>query len=180
MDATSLDSGSPRRDADVGSPRYLDTTAYPDISFICHQLRRQADRWVAAGTVTAHGATAPVDVALMDLTQDGGNLTIHASAGIDRYAPGDNRKVHGRTLARRGDHRARHPPEFDVEQVVRVTTAGKAGRRVMLRSQPVRLGASRRTRVAWGGQVRVLAIAMTVEAGRPVVPSGVQPRSDSS
>ncbi len=86
MDATSLDSGSPRLDADMGSPRYLDTTAYPDISFICHQLRRQDDRWVAAGTVTAHGATAPVDVAVMDLTQEGGNLTIHASARIDRYA----------------------------------------------------------------------------------------------
>lgn len=59
-------------DSDVRSPTYLDTTTYPDITFTCHQLRQQADKWVAAGTVTAHGATAPVDVTLIDLTQEGG------------------------------------------------------------------------------------------------------------
>ena len=86
VDAASFETGTPRRDADVRSTRYLDTTSYPDITFTCHDLHWQAHRWVAAGTVTAHGATAPVDVTLIDLTQEGGNLSMRASARIDRYA----------------------------------------------------------------------------------------------
>ncbi len=86
LDATSLDTGSPKRDADVRSSKYLETATYPDITFTCHQLRWHGDAWAAAGAVTAHGATAPVDVTLIEFTHEGGNLTMRASARIDRYA----------------------------------------------------------------------------------------------
>jgi polyisoprenoid-binding protein YceI len=86
LDAASIDTGAPKRDADVRSPRYLDSSTYPEITFACRQLRCQDGNWIAAGTVTAHGTAAPVDLTLADLTHDAGNLRMRATARIDRYA----------------------------------------------------------------------------------------------
>jgi polyisoprenoid-binding protein YceI len=87
VDAASFDTGNPRRDTDVRSAKYLDVTAYPDISFDSQQVRLHKGKWVAVGTVTAHGVAAPVDLTLEELRHsDDGELIVRASAKIDRYA----------------------------------------------------------------------------------------------
>ena len=98
LDAASFDTGIARRDSDVRSAKYLDVTAYPDITFSSQQVRLQQGRWVAVGTVTAHGVAAPVDLTLEELRRDDEELILRASAKIDRYA---HQVTAGRGLAAR-------------------------------------------------------------------------------
>ncbi|MEP6695863.1 MAG: YceI family protein [Pseudonocardiales bacterium] len=86
LDATSFDTGSARRDADVRSARFLDSATHPDITFACQGISQQNAKWVAAGTVTAHGVAAPVDLVLERLDDNGGELSLRATARVDRYA----------------------------------------------------------------------------------------------
>lgn len=89
LDSASFESGSPKRDADVLSAKYLDAGTYPDISFSSQGLKQQNGKWVAAGTVTAHGVAAPVDLTVDELdANSAGDLTLRASARVDRYAQG--------------------------------------------------------------------------------------------
>jgi polyisoprenoid-binding protein YceI len=99
LDAASLDTGNSRRDRDVRSARYLDVTAYPDIAFSSQQVRLHEGKWVAVGTITAHGVAAPVDLTLQEIRHgDHGELTLRANAKIDRYA---HRVTAGKGLAAR-------------------------------------------------------------------------------
>lgn len=86
LDAASFDTGNPKRDADVRSARYLDASTYPDIVFDGHSVSQQDGKWVAAGTVTAHGVAAPVDLTLDEVHDNPDELTLRASTRIDRYA----------------------------------------------------------------------------------------------
>jgi polyisoprenoid-binding protein YceI len=87
VDAASFDTGNLRRDTDVRSAKYLDVTAYPEITFDSEQVRLHEGRWMAVGTVTAHGVAAPADLTLEELRHsDDGELIVRASAKIDRYA----------------------------------------------------------------------------------------------
>src|SRR5215203_1976266 len=79
LDAASFDTGNARRDSDVRSAKYLDVTAYPDITFDSQQVRQHEGKWVAAGTVSAHGVPAPVDLTLDELRYgDAGELILRA------------------------------------------------------------------------------------------------------
>ena len=99
LDAASFDTGNPRRDRDVRSAKYLGVTAYPDITFNSQQVRLHKGKWVAVGTVTAHGVAAPIDLTLDELRHgDDGKLILRASAKIDRYA---HRVTAGKGLAAR-------------------------------------------------------------------------------
>jgi polyisoprenoid-binding protein YceI len=62
VDAASFDTGNLRRDTDVRSAKYLDVTAYPEITFDSQQVRLHEGKWMAVGTVTAHGVAAPADL----------------------------------------------------------------------------------------------------------------------
>ena len=87
LDAASFDTGNPRRDSDVRSAKYLDVAAYPDITFDSQQVRLHEGKWVAAGTLTAHGVPVPVDLTIDELRYgDAGELILRASAKVDRYA----------------------------------------------------------------------------------------------
>ena len=89
LDAASFETGNPRRDTDVRSATYLDVTAYPDITFSSQRVRLSEAKWVAVGTVTAHGVAAPVDLTLDEVRHsDDGELILRASAKIDRDAHG--------------------------------------------------------------------------------------------
>jgi len=98
LDAASFDTGNARRDIDVRSAKYLDVTAYPDITFDSELVSLQEGKWVAVGTVTAHGVAAPVDLTLEELRHGDGKLILRASAKIDRYA---HRVTAGKGLAAR-------------------------------------------------------------------------------
>jgi polyisoprenoid-binding protein YceI len=88
IDAASFDTGNTKRDTDVVSRKYLDTATYPEITVTGHSASQRADTWVARCTVIAHGVAAPVEITLNEVTDTAGELTIHASARIDRYAHG--------------------------------------------------------------------------------------------
>jgi polyisoprenoid-binding protein YceI len=99
LDAASFDTGNARRDIDVRSAKYLDVSAYPDITFDSGLVGLQEGKWVAVGTVTAHGVAAPVDLTLEEVRHlDDGKLILRASAKIDRYA---HRVTGGKGLAAR-------------------------------------------------------------------------------
>lgn len=87
LSAASFDTGLSKRDAAVRSAKFLDVTAYPDITFDSQQIHQHQGAWVADGTLTAHGIAAPVTLTLDELHHDsGGQLHLRASARIDRYA----------------------------------------------------------------------------------------------
>ena len=89
VDAASFKSNSARRDKDVKAASLLDVATYPTITFVSDGLRDEVDRWIVAGKVTAHGSTAPVDVALDRVTPDGDGFRLHGRAErLDRYAFG--------------------------------------------------------------------------------------------
>jgi polyisoprenoid-binding protein YceI len=88
IDAASFESGNASRDAVVHSAKLLDTAAYPHITFESEDIRLEDGAWVASGTVTAHGTPAPADLVLRDVNDASDELTLHASARIDRYAHG--------------------------------------------------------------------------------------------
>jgi len=99
VSAASFDTGLRKRDTAVRSAKYLDVTAYPDISFDSQQVHRHDGKWMVTGTITAHGIAAPATLTLDEWHHDdGGQLRLLASARIDRYA---HRVTAGKGLAAR-------------------------------------------------------------------------------
>lgn len=89
VDAASFASGNARRDRDVVGSGLLDVATYPEIVFTSERIREDGDHWVVEGAVTAHGATAPVEVVLDRLTSDDLGLSVHGHAEhVDRTALG--------------------------------------------------------------------------------------------
>jgi polyisoprenoid-binding protein YceI len=87
LDATSFETGSAKRDADVRSAKYLDADTYPDINFTCPGVRQCDGKWIATGTITAAGISAPAEVTLESFDDEmAGEVTLRASARVDRYA----------------------------------------------------------------------------------------------
>jgi polyisoprenoid-binding protein YceI len=100
LDANSFDTGNAMRDRSVRSSTYLDSSRYPDIDFAADNLRLENGTWVASGTLTAHGVTAPVDVTVVAVEETGTELSVRATATVDRYAHGitAGKGLAGRTL----------------------------------------------------------------------------------
>jgi polyisoprenoid-binding protein YceI len=89
VDAGSFASGNPKRDKDVRSGRLLDVENHPAITFVSDGFRAEGDGWVAGGTVTAHGRTAPVEVTIDRMVREGNGLRVHGRADhLDRTAFG--------------------------------------------------------------------------------------------
>lgn len=87
VDASSFRSDKTRRDEHVRSAALLDVERYPEITFQSTSLRRDADRWVLDGYVTAHGTSVPVELAVTGVTpQDGGYRFTASAQRLDRYA----------------------------------------------------------------------------------------------
>lgn len=65
IDAGSIDTREPQRDAHLKSPDFLDTNKYPTITFKSRRIERTADKhYRLIGDLTIHGVTkeTPVDV----------------------------------------------------------------------------------------------------------------------
>jgi polyisoprenoid-binding protein YceI len=84
--AGSFASGLSMRDTDVIS--MLQAGAYPEISFDGTGARPDGAGWVLTGSVTAHGATQPVDVRVSDVTFENRTARFHATATLDRFSFG--------------------------------------------------------------------------------------------
>ncbi len=88
LDAGSFDTATPKRDEQVASAKLLDSVAHPDITFTSGSITQQGETWIASGTVTAHGVSAPVDLVVDHFDDSGAQLKFSAGATIDRYAHG--------------------------------------------------------------------------------------------
>ena len=84
VDAASIDTGNTTRDAQVRSRTYLDAEHHPEIT-----LRAAgAPGGPITGELTARGGTAPVELTVVDVQEDGPTLTVRVTTTVDRYAHG--------------------------------------------------------------------------------------------
>ena len=88
VDAESFHTGNPARDRTVRSARLLDTTGHPIFTFTSTEVTESGGRWVVRGRLVVRDAEHPVELSIEQARTDGPQLTIVASAGIDRYAFG--------------------------------------------------------------------------------------------
>jgi polyisoprenoid-binding protein YceI len=85
IDARSFDTGNAARDDTVRSPRFLDTAAHPDITFVAKDV---GPNQVLRGTLTVRGRGEPLEVRIDEVRVLGHRLQLRASAEVDRYAWG--------------------------------------------------------------------------------------------
>lgn len=99
VDAASFRTGNPGRDHTVKSPRLLDTGRHPVFTFTSTQVAPIRDvapiqgnaaggRWTVLGTLVVTGNDCPVELTLEQAQADGQELSVVATADIDRYAFG--------------------------------------------------------------------------------------------
>jgi len=88
VDAESFHTGNPARDQTVRSARLLDTAGHPIFTFTSTEVTESGGRWVVRGRLVVRDAEHPVELAIEQARTDGPQLTIVASASIDRYAFG--------------------------------------------------------------------------------------------
>jgi polyisoprenoid-binding protein YceI len=89
VDAASFQSNSPRRDDHVRSPRLLDASSYPEITFTSQEVRASDGRWVVRGQVTAHGQAVPVDLLVDHVRPEGDGFRARGRVErLDRHAFG--------------------------------------------------------------------------------------------
>jgi polyisoprenoid-binding protein YceI len=88
MPVASFRSGFGMRDFHVKSPMFLHANRHPDLTYQSTGLTRTPAGWTIHGTLTAHGASAPVDLAVVSATTDGTEVVIEATARVNRYAFG--------------------------------------------------------------------------------------------
>jgi len=62
IDATSIDTNQPQRDAHIRSADFFEVEKYPTWTFVSSQIRPDGDDWVVTGALTIKGVTRPVDV----------------------------------------------------------------------------------------------------------------------
>ncbi|HEX5403868.1 MAG TPA: YceI family protein [Pseudonocardiaceae bacterium] len=77
--------GNPGRDTVVRSAKLLDTDRHPDITFASTSLVDVEGRWLLRGTLTVHGSTQPVELAIQETAVTGGRLTLVAECEVDRF-----------------------------------------------------------------------------------------------
>ena len=88
VDAGSFHTGNPDRDRTVRSARLLDTERYPVFTFTSGRLAEADGRWILRGSLTVTGNEHPVDVAIERLATAGPEISVLASADLDRYCFG--------------------------------------------------------------------------------------------
>jgi polyisoprenoid-binding protein YceI len=99
--AASFDTGNPKRDRTVRSSTYLDSGKHPDLDFVADAVHSDGDTPVVDGTLTAHGVAAPLRITIDAIDAAAGELSLHASAQVDRHVHGitAGRGIAGRRLA---------------------------------------------------------------------------------
>ncbi|HTV24692.1 MAG TPA: YceI family protein [Polyangiaceae bacterium] len=60
IDATSIDTGEPKRDEHLRGSDFLDTAAYPTLRFQSRAVSRHGERYRVSGDLTIHGVTRSV------------------------------------------------------------------------------------------------------------------------
>ena len=85
IDATSVDTGEPKRDRHLRSADFLDVDHHPRITFRSARIEQIGDgHWKMAGALTILGVTRPVVFDVQGGTVRGSRADAHASVTIDR------------------------------------------------------------------------------------------------
>jgi polyisoprenoid-binding protein YceI len=85
IDATSVDTGEPKRDTHLRSADFLDVDYHPSIMFRSTRIEQVGDdHWKVAGALTILDATRPVVLDVQGDTVHGNRADAHASVTIDR------------------------------------------------------------------------------------------------
>jgi polyisoprenoid-binding protein YceI len=86
IQANSIDTREPDRDAHLRSPDFLDAENFPTLEFRSTAVRSAGDGWQADGDLTIHGVTRPVtlDIEFEGLAKDPwGNTRVGFTAGTE-------------------------------------------------------------------------------------------------
>lgn len=85
IDATSVDTGEPKRDTHLRSADFLDVDYHPSITFRSTRIEQVGDdHWKVAGALTILDATRPIVLDVQGDTVHGNRADAHASVTIDR------------------------------------------------------------------------------------------------
>jgi polyisoprenoid-binding protein YceI len=85
IDATSIDTDEPKRDAHLRSADFLNVDRYPTVAFRSTRIERTGDdRWTVAGQLTLRGTTREVVLNVQSATINGNRASAHASTTIER------------------------------------------------------------------------------------------------
>ncbi|MEM9464094.1 MAG: YceI family protein [Actinomycetota bacterium] len=88
VDAASFASGNPKRDNHVASEDFLDSEAFPLITFEANELEATASQAHVTGTVTVKDASSPLLITVTDIAVDEDSASLRATAVVDRNALG--------------------------------------------------------------------------------------------
>jgi polyisoprenoid-binding protein YceI len=91
LDLGTVDTGIARRDADLRSPRFLDTDRHPTMTWSADRFTRgERDEWTADGVLSLRGTSTPLEVRATPepVTADENRLRIRGTAVLDRRAVG--------------------------------------------------------------------------------------------
>jgi polyisoprenoid-binding protein YceI len=88
LDVTGIETGNARRDRDLCKPRFLAAEEHPSIVVEAHPATPDAGGWSVAASVTARGATAPVDLVVTLDSADDASATVTVTGRLDRTALG--------------------------------------------------------------------------------------------
>jgi polyisoprenoid-binding protein YceI len=83
ISAASFSTGSPRRDNDIRSPRFLHAGKYPELSYRASALSQDHGRWALAGELTVRDVTRPVTLEIDSVERTGQGFRAHATTRID-------------------------------------------------------------------------------------------------
>jgi len=85
IDAASVDTSEPKRDAHLRSADFLDVACYPTIAFRSTRIERaDGGHWRVTGDLTLLGRTRSVLLAVDSSTSEGTRSSAHATTTIDR------------------------------------------------------------------------------------------------
>jgi len=68
VDAASIDTREPKRDAHLKSPDFFDVEKFPKLSFRSTRIERAGDEFKVTGDLTMHGVTRPVALTVDSLS----------------------------------------------------------------------------------------------------------------
>jgi polyisoprenoid-binding protein YceI len=89
IDATSVNTGSKKRDTHLRSADFFESDQYPTFTYTATGASAIGDDKVkVTGTLTVHGQTRPLEVTGTLVQADGNSATINAEVEIDRSAWG--------------------------------------------------------------------------------------------
>jgi polyisoprenoid-binding protein YceI len=79
FDLGALDTGNPKRDADLRKPNLLDSAARPEMTFEATAVRRHGDGWEVTGELRLRGTSCPLTL-LVEPAGEG----VRATGTLDR------------------------------------------------------------------------------------------------